>query len=138
MDRDFGDEEDFDIEDCKICAATLVRQRVKAYSACKGHVVCLCLYSVDEGPVFAMCMTGQGDQATLNHWISGLQENNPILGHVPTLFRLSIGPSELQDVNDSNQSGHQSRPEMQREGAQPEEEAEVIEEEPRRSQGMKQ
>ncbi|XP_028285073.1 evolutionarily conserved signaling intermediate in Toll pathway, mitochondrial [Parambassis ranga] len=108
LDRDFGDEEDFDIED------------------------------LDEGPVFAMCMTGQGDQATLNHWISGLQENNPILGQVPTLFRLSTGPSELQDMNDSNQTGHRSRPEMQSEVAQPKEEAGVIEEEPRRSQGMKQ
>ncbi|KAK0154499.1 Evolutionarily conserved signaling intermediate in Toll pathway, mitochondrial [Merluccius polli] len=51
---------------------------------------------VDEGPVFAMCMTGRGDQATLNQWISGLQETNAVLGRVPTLFRLDAGPRELQ------------------------------------------
>ncbi|XP_057709772.1 evolutionarily conserved signaling intermediate in Toll pathway, mitochondrial [Corythoichthys intestinalis] len=66
LDRDFGDLETFDVED------------------------------LDEGPVFAMCMTNQGDQATLNRWISGLQESNPILGHIPTLFRLQAGPRELQ------------------------------------------
>lgn len=86
------------------------------------------LYPVDEGPVFAMCMTSQGDQATLNQWISGLQQNNPILGQIPTLFRLDAGPKELQGAAD---------PETQTEERQPEEEPEVtVEEEPRRSQGM--
>lgn len=110
LDRDFGDEESFDVED------------------------------LDEGPVFAMCMTSQGDQATLNQWISGLQENNPILGQVPTLFRLDSGPRELQGAADS-ESSHSSQPppETQEQEPQPGDEAEVIvEEEPRRSQGMKQ
>lgn len=53
-----------------------------------------------EGPVFAMCMAGQGDEATLNHWISGLQEGNAILGQVPTLFRLDGGRRELQNTSD--------------------------------------
>ncbi|KAE8278826.1 Evolutionarily conserved signaling intermediate in Toll pathway, mitochondrial Precursor [Larimichthys crocea] len=110
LDRDFGDEESFDVED------------------------------LDEGPVFAMCMTSQGDQATLNQWISGLQQNNPILGQVPTLFRLNAGPKELQGVGDT-ESEHHRKPEQetQREERQPEEEPEVLEEErPRRSHGMKQ
>lgn len=95
---------------------------------------------MDEGPVFAMCMTSQGDQATLNQWISGLQQNNPILGQVPTLFRLNAGPKELQGVGDT-ESEHHRKPEQetQREERQPEEEPEVLEEErPRRSHGMKQ
>ncbi|XP_060887204.1 evolutionarily conserved signaling intermediate in Toll pathway, mitochondrial [Labrus mixtus] len=98
LDRDFGDEESFDVED------------------------------LDEGPVFGMCMTGRGDQSTLNVWISGLQQNNPILGRVPTLFRLEAGPKELQGAEDT-ESEHErtANPET------PREEGEVTEEEePRR------
>ncbi|XP_040887264.1 evolutionarily conserved signaling intermediate in Toll pathway, mitochondrial [Toxotes jaculatrix] len=108
--RDFGDDESFDVED------------------------------LDEGPVFAMCMTNQGDQATLNQWISSLQQSNPILGQVPTLFRLDVGPRELQGP-DSTDSGHPHRPEAetQKEDSHPEEESKVIEEEEqKRRQGMKQ
>ncbi|XP_070785961.1 evolutionarily conserved signaling intermediate in Toll pathway, mitochondrial [Enoplosus armatus] len=105
LDRDLGDDESFDVED------------------------------LDEGPVFAMCMTSQGDQATLNQWISGLQQKNPILGQVPTLFRLDAGPKELQGAAET-ESGHHQRPDPER---RPEEEPEVmVEEEPRRSQGMNQ
>lgn len=110
LDRDLGDDENFDVDD------------------------------LDEGPVFAMCMTSQGDQATLNQWISGLQQNNPILGEVPTLFRLDSGPKELQGVADTEPGDHHS-PDMetQRENKETEVEPEVtVEEEPRRSQGMKQ
>lgn len=88
---------------------------------------------MDEGPVFAMCMTGQGDQATLNQWISGLQQNNPILGQVPTLFRLDAGPKELQEPTDTR-SGHQHSADLDR---QPEEEPDDEEQdEPRRRQRM--
>ncbi|XP_010886247.2 evolutionarily conserved signaling intermediate in Toll pathway, mitochondrial [Esox lucius] len=79
LDRDLGDDDSFDVDD------------------------------VDEGPVFAMCMTSQGNQATLNQWISGLQENNPVLGLVPTLFRLEAGPAELLGVSDPD-PGHGYRP----------------------------
>lgn len=106
LDRDLGDDESFDVED------------------------------LDEGPVFAMCMTSQGDQTTLNQWISGLQENNPILGRVPTLFRLDSGPRELQGAAGAEPG------QVQRAGPEnpdPGEDAEVVEEdEPRRSHGMKQ
>ncbi|XP_023279600.1 evolutionarily conserved signaling intermediate in Toll pathway, mitochondrial isoform X1 [Seriola lalandi dorsalis] len=106
LDRDLGDDESFDVED------------------------------LDEGPVFGMCMTSQGDQANLNQWISGLQQNNPVLGRVPTLFRLDTGPRELQGPADV-ESGHTHRPEpeTQTQEGQPEEESE--EEELRRSQRMK-
>nr|QPB67756.1 ECSIT [Trachinotus ovatus] len=105
LDLDLGDDESFDVED------------------------------LDEGPVFAMCMTSQGDQATLNQWISGLQQNNPILGQVPTLFRLNAGPRELQGPADVESGhGHRPEPETQREERPPEEEPE--EEELRRSQRM--
>ncbi|KAM4611954.1 evolutionarily conserved signaling intermediate in Toll pathway, mitochondrial [Polymixia lowei] len=113
LDRDLGDEENFDVED------------------------------LDEGPVFAMCMTNQGDQATLNQWISNLQQANPILGHIPTLFRLDAGPRELQGVADID-AGHGYRPHPEtdtkgREEPQPEQEPDIIiEEEPRQSRGMKQ
>ncbi|KAM3842326.1 evolutionarily conserved signaling intermediate in Toll pathway, mitochondrial [Diretmus argenteus] len=79
LDCDLGDDESFDVDD------------------------------LDEGPIFAMCMTSQGDQATLNQWISGLQPNNPILGQVPTLFRLDAGPRELQGVADPT-PGHSYKP----------------------------
>ncbi|XP_060922234.1 evolutionarily conserved signaling intermediate in Toll pathway, mitochondrial [Limanda limanda] len=102
LDRDFGDEESFDVED------------------------------LDEGPVFAMCMTSQGDQATLNQWISGLQQNNPVLGQVPTLFRLAAGPRELQGAA-ATETGHSHGPE-----AETLNEESPHEESPRRSQGMKQ
>lgn len=70
LDRDLGDDETFDVETC------------------------------DEGPVFAMCMTGRGDEATLNHWIAGLQQKNAILGQVPTLFLLKGGTKNLQSSSD--------------------------------------
>ncbi|KAG7497570.1 hypothetical protein JOB18_040130 [Solea senegalensis] len=109
--RDLGDEENFDVED------------------------------LDEGPVFAMCMTGRGDQATLNQWISGLQENNPMLGQVPTLFRVNAGPQELSASADA-ESGHAHRPDtetrseekLQRDG----EPGVIVEEEPQRRQGRNQ
>ncbi|XP_078480529.1 evolutionarily conserved signaling intermediate in Toll pathway, mitochondrial, partial [Lampetra planeri] len=65
LERDLGDVETFDVDD------------------------------LDEGPVFAMCMTDQADQRTLNQWISGLQQNNPVLGHVPTLFRLDVEHKQM-------------------------------------------
>lgn len=106
LDRDLGDEESFDVDD------------------------------LDEGPVFAMCMTSQGDQTALNQWISGLQQTNPILGQVPTLFRLDAGPRELQEAEPGRR--RRSRPDP--EEPQPEVDAEFLseEEEPRRSRGMKQ
>ncbi|XP_068611944.1 evolutionarily conserved signaling intermediate in Toll pathway, mitochondrial [Brachionichthys hirsutus] len=66
LECDFGDYEDFDVDD------------------------------LDEGPVFAMCMTGQEDEATLNRWISGLQKDNPMLSRVPTLFRLDARLEEKE------------------------------------------
>lgn len=111
LDRDLGDEESFDVDD------------------------------VEEGPVFAMCMTSQGDQATLNQWISGLQENNPILGHVPTLFRLEAGPRELQEAVDPDPgSGYDSNAETEAQSgqrSQPEPDL-IVEQKPQRKQGMKQ
>ncbi|CAL1590718.1 unnamed protein product [Knipowitschia caucasica] len=101
--RDLGDEEDFDVED------------------------------LDEGPVFAMCMTNQGDQATLNQWLSGLQETNPILGQIPTLFRLDSGSRELQASPDSR-PGPEPKSEQQQ---QQESHAETEEEEePQRRRGV--
>ncbi|XP_056298694.1 evolutionarily conserved signaling intermediate in Toll pathway, mitochondrial [Pseudoliparis swirei] len=103
LDRDLGDEENFDVED------------------------------LDEGPVFAMCMIGREDQAVLNQWISGLQENNPILGRVPTLFRLDAGPRELQGAAQS--AHHQGpEPETQTEERRPRGEPEVTVEEERLKQ----
>lgn len=106
LDRDFGDEEAFDVED------------------------------LDEGPVFAMCMTSQGDQATLNQWISGLQETNPMLGKVPTLFRLDSGSRELQASPDSQPSSDQGQQEPKVESEE-HTAAEEVEEEPQRRHSMK-
>nr|XP_033781019.1 evolutionarily conserved signaling intermediate in Toll pathway, mitochondrial [Geotrypetes seraphini] len=66
LERDLGDDDSFDVNE------------------------------VEEGPVFAMCMVGSEDQATLAQWIRGLQETNPILGHIPVVFRLESGPLKIQ------------------------------------------
>ncbi|XP_029310227.1 LOW QUALITY PROTEIN: evolutionarily conserved signaling intermediate in Toll pathway, mitochondrial [Cottoperca gobio] len=110
LDRDFGDEQSFNVED------------------------------LDEGPVFAMCMTGRGEQAVLNQWISGLQLNNPILGQVATLFRIDDGPKELLGAADTESDHHhRTDPDTRTEDRQHEGEAEVtVDEEPSRSQGIKQ
>lgn len=50
---------------------------------------------VEEGPVFAMCMAGAHDQATLAKWIQGLQETNPTLAQIPVVFRLTRTTGEL-------------------------------------------
>ncbi|XP_036703580.1 evolutionarily conserved signaling intermediate in Toll pathway, mitochondrial isoform X2 [Balaenoptera musculus] len=50
---------------------------------------------VEEGPVFAICMAGAHDQATLAKWIQGLQETNPALDRIPVVFRLSGSSGEL-------------------------------------------
>jgi len=135
LDRDLGDEENFDVEDRKTpelsCRCLIIRGDDEPVS---GRVSCSCRVSpVDEGPVFAMCMIGREDQAVLNQWISGLQENNPILGRVPTLFRLDAGPRELQGAAQS--AHHQGpEPETQTEERRPRGEPEVTVEEERLKQ----
>ncbi|XP_068164041.1 evolutionarily conserved signaling intermediate in Toll pathway, mitochondrial [Antennarius striatus] len=83
LELDFGEYVDFDVED------------------------------LDEGPVFAMCMTSQNDEATLNQWISGLQKNNPILNRVPTLFRLDASTNTQQWIADTPSENH--RPHTEKE-----------------------
>lgn len=56
-----------------------------------------------------MCMTGQGDEATLNQWISGLQEKNPILGQVPILFLLEGRTMELKISSDKESDSQNSQ-----------------------------
>lgn len=50
---------------------------------------------MEEGPVFAICVAGAHDQATLAKWIQGLQETNPALARIPVVFRLSGSSGEL-------------------------------------------
>lgn len=50
---------------------------------------------VEEGPIFAICMAGNHDQATLAKWIQGLQETNPALAQIPVIFRLTASNGEL-------------------------------------------
>uniref|UniRef100_U3BVG6 Evolutionarily conserved signaling intermediate in Toll pathway, mitochondrial n=1 Tax=Callithrix jacchus TaxID=9483 RepID=U3BVG6_CALJA len=51
---------------------------------------------VEEGPVFAMCIAGAHDQATLARWIQYLQETTPALAQIPVVFRLAGPAGELQ------------------------------------------
>ncbi|XP_045630492.1 evolutionarily conserved signaling intermediate in Toll pathway, mitochondrial isoform X2 [Ursus americanus] len=55
------------------------------------------IHKVEEGPVFAICMAGAHDQATLAKWIQGLQENNPALAQIPVVFRLAGSTGELRE-----------------------------------------
>ena len=55
---------------------------------------------VEEGPVFALCMAGAGDQRTLAKWIAGLQQTNPVLGQTPVIFRLGDGDSSAGSSDD--------------------------------------
>lgn len=97
----------------------------------------LCVCSVDEGPVFAMCMAGRGDRATLGQWISDLQRDNPVLGRVPTLFRLDPGPQHLQGGGDDEESDrrHRLHVETEEDDPRPGEDQAVLDEEPRRGRG---
>lgn len=60
------------------------------------------LPTVEEGPVFALCMAGNGDQHTLAKWIAGLQQTNPVLGRTPVLFRLGEGDSSAGSPGDGD------------------------------------
>lgn len=82
--------------------------------------------------MYAMCMVGQGDQATLARWITGLQETNPILGRIPTIFRLDSGPRELQDLTDSQHPTGQDAETEHRTEPEPEPDP-VVEEEQKRA-----
>lgn len=62
------------------------------------------LPTVTEGPVFAICMAGAHDQATLAKWIQGLQETNPILAQIPVVFRLARSTGELTTSRMEGQS----------------------------------
>ncbi|XP_033927854.1 evolutionarily conserved signaling intermediate in Toll pathway, mitochondrial [Melopsittacus undulatus] len=46
---------------------------------------------VEEGPIFALCMVGSGDRRTLGRWLSGLQQQNPVLAQTPVIFRINEG-----------------------------------------------
>lgn len=92
---------------------------------------------VDDGPVYAMCMSGQGDQATLNLWVSGLQQTNPVLGRVPTLFRLDPGPRELRAAEEADPEAGASSDPRGEGGAEPDIVV-VEEEESRHRRGVKQ
>ncbi|XP_049981445.1 evolutionarily conserved signaling intermediate in Toll pathway, mitochondrial [Alexandromys fortis] len=71
---------------------------------------------VTEGPVFAMCMAGAHDQATLVKWIQGLQETNPTLAQVPVIFRLARSTGELLTISrQEEQSPPHSPPKGQEE-----------------------
>ncbi|XP_069832502.1 evolutionarily conserved signaling intermediate in Toll pathway, mitochondrial [Dendropsophus ebraccatus] len=65
LERDLGDDLSFDVDD------------------------------VEEGPVYAMCMAGSGDERMLGKWIQCLQETNPLLSQLPVLFRLTSGLQEV-------------------------------------------
>ncbi|XP_039106968.1 evolutionarily conserved signaling intermediate in Toll pathway, mitochondrial isoform X2 [Hyaena hyaena] len=53
------------------------------------------IHKVEEGPIFAICMAGAHDQATLAKWIQGLQETNPALAQIPVVFCLAGSTGEL-------------------------------------------
>ncbi|XP_078069593.1 evolutionarily conserved signaling intermediate in Toll pathway, mitochondrial [Mustelus asterias] len=71
---------------------------------------------VDEGPIFAMCQAGSGDQASLAKWISGLQLSNPSLGRTPVLFRIGPGPRELEAAAARQRDEEGAAGERQRDG----------------------
>ncbi|KAG9338187.1 hypothetical protein JZ751_026937 [Albula glossodonta] len=139
LDRDVGDEDNFNVDEgafeekpgnhgsdishplngAEFNRRFFLDQR---FFGVKFHVV-------EEGPVFAMCMAEKGDQATLAKWISGLQETNPILGRIATVFRVESGPCEIQSA-----AAPESAPAQE---SEPEPEP-AEEEKPLRSQSMKQ
>ena len=73
------------------------RQRELKECGCEGaeQTEGLSLPTVEEGPVFAICVAGAHDQAMLAKWIQGLQETNPALARIPVVFRLSGSSGEL-------------------------------------------
>ncbi|XP_008584747.1 PREDICTED: evolutionarily conserved signaling intermediate in Toll pathway, mitochondrial isoform X2 [Galeopterus variegatus] len=70
---------------------------------------------VEEGPIFAMCMTGAHDQTTLAKWIQGLQETNPALAQIPVVFRLAGSTGELLTSSSGQEEPPPPPPEGQEE-----------------------
>ncbi|XP_057565821.1 evolutionarily conserved signaling intermediate in Toll pathway, mitochondrial isoform X2 [Hippopotamus amphibius kiboko] len=71
----------------------------------------------EEGPIFAICVAGAHDQATLAKWIQSLQETNPALAQIPVVFRLSGSSGELL----ASSSGMEEPPPPPPEGQEEEE-----------------
>ncbi|TRY58722.1 hypothetical protein DNTS_001272, partial [Danionella cerebrum] len=61
---------------------------------------------VENDLVYAMCMVGKGDEVTLSKWISGLQESCPVLGQIPTVFRIQ----SMNSSSDIHEKPEQSEP----------------------------
>ncbi|XP_006905902.1 evolutionarily conserved signaling intermediate in Toll pathway, mitochondrial [Pteropus alecto] len=70
---------------------------------------------VEEGPIFAICMAGAHDQATLAKWIQGLQETNPALAQIPVVFRLAASTGELLASSSGQEEPSPPPPEGQEE-----------------------
>ncbi|XP_077624033.1 evolutionarily conserved signaling intermediate in Toll pathway, mitochondrial isoform X2 [Crocuta crocuta] len=85
------------------------------------------IHKVEEGPIFAICMAGAHNQATLAKWIQGLQETNPALAQIPVVFRLAGSTGELLATS----SGLEEPPPPPPEGQEEEEDNQ-----PRQQQGQ--
>lgn len=89
--------------DC-VCKGLDVHKRQRELKECgregAEQTEGLSLPTVEEGPVFAICVAGAHDQATLAKWIQGLQETNPALARIPVVFRLSGSSGELLASSD--------------------------------------
>lgn len=108
LERDIGDDDSFDVDDGKTYDSVMDILYTCIYiGICYDLCILIRPFLVEEGPVYAMCMAGQGDETTLAQWISNLQETCPTLGQIPTVFRLESGPVELQTSSDVQQSPEQ-------------------------------
>lgn len=84
------------------------------YSRCAWDDYEFDINEVEEGPIFAMCIAGTHDQATLAKWIQGLQETNPALARIPVVFRLA-GPAGELLTSSGMEEPPPPRPEAQEE-----------------------
>ncbi|XP_046350150.2 evolutionarily conserved signaling intermediate in Toll pathway, mitochondrial-like [Haliotis rufescens] len=56
------------------------------------------MHQQEDGTVMAMCITGSASKDSLVTWVRYLQRRNPVLEHIPVVFKLRTPDAELQPV----------------------------------------
>ncbi|XP_067673383.1 evolutionarily conserved signaling intermediate in Toll pathway, mitochondrial-like [Haliotis asinina] len=58
------------------------------------------MHQQEDGTVMAMCITGSASKDSLVTWVRYLQRTNPMLEHIPVVFKLRTPDTDLQPVQE--------------------------------------
>ncbi|XP_046557416.1 evolutionarily conserved signaling intermediate in Toll pathway, mitochondrial-like [Haliotis rubra] len=58
------------------------------------------MHQQEDGTIMAMCITGSASKDSLVTWVRYLQRRNPMLEHIPVVFKLRTPDAELQPVQE--------------------------------------